>query len=449
MNIKKRKKNIYIKTWGCQMNEHDSFIIQNILEKTKKYNFVQNPEKSDILILNTCSIREKAQEKLFHQLGRWKKLKQKNPKIIIAVGGCVATQEGKKIYLRAKYINIIFGPQTLHKLPNLLNKISKHKQYIIDIHQSSLDKFKHSLPIKKKIKKYSSFVTIIEGCNKYCSFCIVPYTRGKEVSRPHDDIIKEIKKLTKTGIKEIILLGQNVNSYSSYKKKNNKYTFSDLLYSISEIQGVDRIRYITSHPKDFNDKLINAYKYIPQLMNSLHLPVQSGSNKILKLMKRGYTIFDYEKIIKKLRKIRPNISISSDFIIGFPGETEKDFIKTKNFIKKINFDSSFSFIYSARPGTRAAKLNDNTSFEEKKKRLLIIQKKINQSAIQLRRRMFGTIQSVLVENQSKNNVNELYGRSENNKIIYFSGNKKLIGKIIYVKIIDINYNSFIKGKIIT
>ncbi|VFP79283.1 tRNA (N6-isopentenyl adenosine(37)-C2)-methylthiotransferase MiaB [Buchnera aphidicola] len=445
MNKKKDKKKIYIKTWGCQMNEHDSSIIKNILYKEKKFTFVNQPEISDILILNTCSIREKAQEKLFHQLGRWKKFKKKNSNIIIAIGGCVATQEGENIYKRAKFINIIFGTQSLHKLPQLIYQAYINKNLIIDIKEKSLKKFDYS-PLKQTKKKFTSFVTIMEGCNKYCSFCIVPYTRGKEISRNNKEIILEIKKLTEIGVKEIILLGQNVNSYHINNKFNKKkYNFSDLLYSISEIPEINRIRYITSHPMDFSDDIIESYKYIPQLTNFLHLPVQSGSNKILRLMKRGYTIEVYENIINKLKHIRPKISISSDFIIGFPGETQEDFEKTLNFVSKINFDTSYSFIYSKRPGTRASKLEDNTSIEEKKNRLYILQKKINQQSFQWRRRMLGTTQEVLVEGIAKNNIQELYGRTENNRIIHFEGNPKHIGTFIQLKVIDINYNSYLKG----
>ncbi|VAX76699.1 tRNA-2-methylthio-N(6)-dimethylallyladenosine synthase [Buchnera aphidicola (Cinara strobi)] len=442
------KKKIYIKTWGCQMNEHDSSIIKNILMRKKEYILTNNPENSDIFILNTCSIREKAQEKLFHQLGRWKKIKTKKPNIIIAVGGCVATQEGKRIYQRAKFINIIFGPQTIHKLPELLKQAYKNKKIIIDINTKSLQKFKNSINTKID-KKFTSFVSIMEGCNKYCSFCIVPYTRGKEVHRNNYEIISEIKKLTKIGVKEIILLGQNVNAYNVYDNVyQKKYNFSDLLYEISEIPKIHRIRYITSHPMEFNDNLIEAYKNIPQLTNFLHLPLQSGSNRILKLMKRGYTIEQYEEIIRKLKNIRPKINISSDFIIGFPGETKEDFQKTLNIISKINFDTSYSFIYSKRPGTRAAKLIDNTPIEEKKKRLAILQKKIIQQSFQWRRRMLGTVQSIIVEGVAGNNIQELRGRTENNRIVHFEGHPKLIGKFIQLKIIDINYKTYLKGTII-
>ncbi|VFP78260.1 tRNA-2-methylthio-N(6)-dimethylallyladenosine synthase [Buchnera aphidicola (Cinara cuneomaculata)] len=441
------KKKIYIKTWGCQMNDHDSSIIANILIKTKNYIITETPELSDILILNTCSIREKAQEKLFHQLGRWKKLKQQNSNILIAIGGCVAAQEGKKIYKRAKFINIIFGPQTLHNLPELIKKAYKNKNLIIDIKTKSLKKFNYSINNTLN-KKFTSFVTIIEGCNKYCSFCIVPYTRGREVSRNQKNILSEIKQLTRIGVREVILLGQTVNAYHTYDFINKKkYNFSDLLYSISEIPKIDRIRYITSHPKEFNNDLIEAYKYIPQLTNFLHLPVQSGSNKVLKLMKRGYSTEYYEDIVNKLKFIRPTMSISSDFIVGFPGETNHDFQKTLDFISKINFDTSYSFIYSKRPGTRAAKLIDNTPIEEKKNRLAILQKKIIQQSLQWRRRMLGTIQSVLVEGQMKNNIKNLYGRTENNRIICFKGKPELIGQFVSLKITKINYYTYLKGEI--
>ncbi|CUR53258.1 tRNA-2-methylthio-N(6)-dimethylallyladenosine synthase [Buchnera aphidicola (Tuberolachnus salignus)] len=440
------EKKVYIKTWGCQMNEHDSDLLQNILKK-KKYIIVKNPEISDILILNTCSIREKAQEKVFHQLGRWKKLKDKNNNIIIAVGGCVASQEGIKIFERAKFINIIFGPQTLHKLPNLLNKVTKKNPFFIDIKLKSLKKFNLNF-IKTIQKKCVEYVSIIEGCNQFCSFCIVPYTRGKEISRPSKDILLEIKKLSQTGIREIILLGQNVNAYIE-KKKNKIYDFSDLLLDISKIDKILRIRYVTSHPKKFTNKLIQLYQKIPKLVNFLHLPVQSGSNRILKLMKRGYTIEEYINLIYQIKKIRPQMVFSSDFIVGYPGETKKDFEKTINLIKNINFDTSFSFLYSSRPGTKASKLKDFLSLEEKKKRLYKLQKIIKLQSFQWRRRMLGTIQNVLVEGVSKkNHVKELFGKTENNRQVYFSGDSSYIGKLVKIKIIEINYNSFLKGKLL-
>ncbi|AEH39861.1 bifunctional enzyme involved in thiolation and methylation of tRNA [Buchnera aphidicola (Cinara tujafilina)] len=447
MTIKKTKK-IYIKTWGCQMNQHDSDILINIFNKTKKYKIVKTPENSNILILNTCSIREKAQEKLFHQLGRWKKLKDKNSNIIIAVGGCVAAQEGKKIYQRANYINIIFGPKTVHKLPELIKKISHSNICIIDIDDSPLKKFNSFCPQFNSVKKVSSFVTIIEGCNKFCSFCIVPYTRGREISRPYVDIIREIKELSNLGVCEVILLGQNVNSY--YYKKNNQSpcSFSDLLHLISDIPKIQRIRYITSHPKDFSDDIINAYKTIPKLMDALHLPVQCGSNKILKLMKRGYTTHEYENIIKKIRKIRPNISISSDFIVGFPGETKKDFNKTLDFIKKIDFDSSYSFIYSVRPGTRAAKLIDNVPLKEKKENLLKLQKKLINMLFNGAEECLEQYNQYWLKKIHNKNNHKVLGRTKNNKIVCLHGTNELIGHVVNVKITNINYHSFLRGEII-
>lgn len=428
------------------MNEYDSFMIRNILEKkincknTKKY------KKADILILNTCSIRKKSQEKLFHQLGRWKILKKKNPKIIIAVGGCVANQEEKKIYSRAPYVDIIFGTQTIHKLPKMIYERKKNKNISINTKLEGIKKFNINTLYKKK--NLSSYITIMEGCNKKCTFCIVPTTRGKEISRPYKDIILEIKNMAKNNIKEITLLGQNVNSYF-YKNNICEYkcTFSKLLHKISEIEEIKRIRFITSHPKDFSNEIINTYKKIPKLVNFLHLPIQSGSNKILKLMKRGYNVQRYKKIITKILKIRPNMKISSDFIIGFPGETKKDFYKTIKIISEINFDNSFSFIYSKRPNTIASKMIDNITLEEKKKRLYKIQKILAYKKIQWNRRMIGTTQSVLVHKKHEKFSKKLIGTTENNRTVYFNGNKNKIGKIVKIKITKIKKKCF-KGKII-
>ena len=400
------KKKLYIKTWGCQMNEYDSSMITGILKKNNKYEITKSPEIADILILNTCSIREKAQEKLFHQLGRWKYLKLKNPNLIIAVGGCVATQEGKKIYKRAKYVNIIFGTQTLHRLSEMIKIASKNnKKHIIDISFPKIEKF-DCLP-KPYLPKISSFVSIMEGCNKYCSFCIVPYTRGKEVSRPCDDIISEIILLSKKGVREVNLLGQNVNSYRGKTDNGKICTFSELLRLIATIKGIDRIRFTTSNPMEFTDDIIDVYRDTPKLVSFLHLPVQSGSDRILKLMKRPYTIVEYKNIIKKLNNVRPNIHISSDFIIGFPGETLEDFQNTIQLIHDVNFDVSYSFIYSPRPGTPASKLYDNVTQKEKKERLYILQDLINQKTELWNKKMFNTIQSVLVEGVSKKNIMQL------------------------------------------
>ncbi|CAL4323840.1 tRNA (N6-isopentenyl adenosine(37)-C2)-methylthiotransferase MiaB [Buchnera aphidicola] len=426
-------KKIYIKTWGCQMNEYDSSIISNLLLNQKKYFLVNKPEDANILILNTCSIREKAKEKLFHQLGRWKKLKEKNSKIIIAVGGCVATQEGEEIYKRANYIDIIFGTQTIHRLPNMIEKVKKEKKFLIDISFPTKEKFDALL--KPRHSKISSYISIIEGCNKFCSFCIVPYTRGIEVSRKCDDILFEIISLANKGIKEIHLLGQNVNAYRGKTAYGGICSFSELIELISEIDEIKRIRFTTSHPVEFTDEIINVYKKVPKLVNFLHLPIQSGSNRILNLMKRGHSVLDYKQIINKLLLIRPNMQISSDFIVGFPGETELDFHKTMELIEEINFDMSFSFIYSPRPGTPASIMSDkNVSLQEKKNRLYLLQKKIRKQAFNWTKKMMNSIQLVLVEGVSKKNITELYGKTENNRIAYFQGISTMIGKFVKVKI---------------
>ncbi|WP_343153417.1 tRNA (N6-isopentenyl adenosine(37)-C2)-methylthiotransferase MiaB [Buchnera aphidicola (Mindarus keteleerifoliae)] len=434
-------KKIHIKTWGCQMNEYDSSIISNLfLLNKKKYCLTDTPFKADVLILNTCSIREKAKEKLFHQLGRWKKIKEKNPKIIIAVGGCVATQEGKEIYNRANYVDIIFGTQTIHRLPNMINEIQKNKTFLIDISFPTEEKFDSLL--EPRVSKLSSYVSIMEGCNKYCSFCIVPYTRGVEVSRKCDDVLFEIVSLAKKGIKEIHLLGQNVNAYKGETAYGGICSFSELIELIAEIKEIKRIRFTTSHPVEFTRKIINVYEKVPKLVNFLHLPVQSGSNRILKLMKRGHTISDYKKIISELLLIRPKMQISSDFIVGFPGETKKDFYKTIKLIEEINFDMSFSFIYSPRPGTPASIMKDNeTSYSEKKIRLDLLQKRIRKQALNWTKKMMNSIQIILVEGVSKKNISELYGKTENNRTAYFQGLSTMIGKFVKIKITNTFINS--------
>ncbi|QCI17828.1 tRNA (N6-isopentenyl adenosine(37)-C2)-methylthiotransferase MiaB [Buchnera aphidicola (Acyrthosiphon lactucae)] len=437
-------KYIYIKTWGCQMNEYDSSMIITLLQKKNKYLITESVENADILILNTCSIREKAQEKVFHQLGRWKKIKNKNPKVIIAVGGCVATQEGKEIFKRANYVDIIFGTQTLHKLPKMISEVEKTKKLSIDISFPKLEKFKHVL--ESKITGYTANVSIMEGCNKYCSFCIVPYTRGNEISRPCDDILFEISILAKQGVREINLLGQNVNAYQGPTFNGKICYFSELIRLVAEIDGIDRIRFITSNPLEFTDDIIEVYEDTPKLVSFLHLPVQSGSNKILNLMKRSYTIEDYESIVKKLIIARPNIQISSDFIVGFPGESEIDFQQTMIFIKNINFDMSFSFIYSNRPGTPASKMEDNIDIKEKKRRLYILQDRINKQTMSWSRKMFGSIQSILVEGVSNENIMYLYGRTENNRIVTFKGSSKMIGQFVNIKIKKVHTHS-LKGEL--
>lgn len=439
------KKKLYIKTWGCQMNEYDSSKISDLLSVNNKYTLTKFEEEADLLILNTCSIREKAQEKLFHQLGRWKKLKKQNPKIIIGVGGCVASQEGKEIFKRSNNIDILFGPQTLHRLPKMLKDFQCVKKPVIDISFPKIEKFDHFL--HSQCNTYTASVSIMEGCSKYCSFCIVPFTRGEEISRPCDDIIFEIVQLAKQGVCEINLLGQNVNAYVGKTFDNKKCSFSELLYLISAIEGINRIKFITSHPIDFTDDIIMAYRNIPKLTNFLHLPVQSGSDRILKLMKRGYTIQEYKNIIKKLISVRPNMQITSDFIIGFPGENKQDFEETLNLIHELNFDMSFSFIYSPRPGTPASNLEDHVPLEEKKKRLYTLQKIIYQKALNWSRRMLGSIQNILVEKIDEKNNLKLLGRTENNRIVSFYGEKNLIGKFINVKIIKTNLYH-LKGNIV-
>ncbi|XRX42738.1 MAG: tRNA (N6-isopentenyl adenosine(37)-C2)-methylthiotransferase MiaB [Buchnera aphidicola (Eriosoma harunire)] len=423
---------LFIKTWGCQMNEYDSKLILNHLIKKNTYTISKTEYNANILILNTCSIREKAQEKLFHQLGRWKKLKEKNPNLIIAVGGCVAIQEGERIYKRANYINIIFGTQTLHKLDDMIQNARKYNRLIIDISFRNINKFNIS-PYKTK-KKPTALVSIMEGCNKYCSFCIVPFTRGREISRPIDKIIYEIVALSEQGVKEINLLGQNVNAYLGKGKNGRSYMFSELLLIVSEIEGIERIRFTTSNPIEFTDDIIYVYTQSKKIVSFLHLPIQSGSNRILQLMKRSHTTEEYKNIIKKLTIARKNIQISSDFIIGFPGETEEDFQSTIEFIKEINFDMSFSFIYSKRPGTPAENFTDNTTLEEKKYRLYQVQNIINTQTLNWSKKMINTEQTVLVENISKNNPLELYGKTENNRIVKFLGSHHLIGKLINIKI---------------
>lgn len=432
-------KKLHIKTWGCQMNEYDSSKIVDLLYITHGYQLTDNAKEADVLLLNTCSIREKAQEKVFHQLGRWQALKETNPNLIIGVGGCVASQEGYHILNRASYVDIIFGPQTLHRLPKMIDYIYNTRNHLIDISFPELEKF-DQLP-EPHPEGPTAFVSIMEGCNKYCSYCIVPYTRGTEISRSCDDILFEIFQLANHGVREVNLLGQNVNAYRDTNYNGGICTFAHLLRLIAVIDGIDRIRFTTSHPTEFTDDLIDVYSDTPELVSFIHLPVQSGSDRILTMMKRNYTTLEYKTIINKLRKARPEILISSDFIVGFPGETQQDFEKTMQFIKEVNFDMSFSFIYSARPGTSAADLVDHIGQEEKKQRLYVLQKRINQQAMQFSRRMQGTIQSILVEGVSRKNVMELSGRTENNRVVNFEGTPEMIGKFVNTKIIDVQPNS--------
>lgn len=432
-------KKLYIKTWGCQMNEYDSAKMADLLKATHGYDVAAEPEEADLILLNTCSIREKAQEKVFHQLGRWKTLKDKNPDLVIGVGGCVASQEGDHIRERAPYVDIVFGPQTLHRLPEMVKQVQTHHTPMIDISFPEIEKFDR-LP-EPKADGPTAFVSIMEGCSKYCTFCVVPYTRGEEVSRPVDDVLFEIAQLAEQGVREVNLLGQNVNAFRGDYHDGSVCRFSELLHMIAAIDGIDRIRYTTSHPVEFTDDIVEAYATIPELVSHLHLPVQSGSDRILAMMKRGHTALEYKSQIRKLKKIRPDIAMSSDFIIGFPGESDADFEATMNLIQAIDFDMSFSFIYSARPGTPAADLPDDVTEETKKQRLQLLQQRLNQQSHVHARRMLGTEQRILVTGPSKKDPMELSGRTENNRVVNFVGNPDMIGKFVDVKVTDVFVNS--------
>jgi tRNA-2-methylthio-N6-dimethylallyladenosine synthase len=433
-------KKLFIKTHGCQMNEYDSSRMADLLGDSHEMELTDNEKEADVLLLNTCSIREKAQEKVFHQLGRWKKFKSDNPELIIGVGGCVASQEGHAIQERAPFVDMIFGPQTLHRLPEMIESTQEGDVGIVDISFPEIEKFDH-LP-EPKVEGCTAFVSIMEGCSKYCTFCVVPYTRGEEVSRPFDDVIAEISSLADQGVREVNLLGQNVNAYQGETHDGRIADLAELITFVAAIEGIDRIRYTTSHPVEFSESLINVYAEVPELVSHLHLPVQSGSDHILMQMKRGHTALEYKSKIRKLRKIRPDISLSSDFIIGFPGESQFDFEQTMKLIEEIGFDHSFSFIYSARPGTPASDLPDETPEEEKKKRLKILQDRILQNAHQISRRMVGTTQTILVTDLSKKDPGQLQGRTENNRVVNFrTDDHSLIGKFVDVTITEALPNS--------
>ena len=409
---------LHITTWGCQMNEYDSSKMADLLLATHGLELTENPEEADVLLLNTCSIREKAQEKVFSQLGRWKNWKKDKPELIIGVGGCVASQEGEHIRDRAPFVDISFP---------------------------EIEKFDR-LP-EPKAEGPTAFVSIMEGCNKYCSFCVVPYTRGEEVSRPVDDVLFEIAQLAEQGVREVNLLGQNVNAYRGDTFDGQICSFAELLRLVAAIDGIDRVRYTTSHPIEFTDDIVEVYRDTPELVSFLHLPIQSGSDRVLTMMKRNHTALEYKAIIRKLREVRPNIQISSDFIVGFPGETAEDFEQTMKVIEQVNFDMSFSFIYSARPGTPASDLPDDVSEEEKKERLARLQQRINFQAMQFSRAMLGTEQRILVEGPSKKDIMELTGRTENNRVVNFVGTPDMIGKFVDVKITDVYTNS-LRGEVI-
>ncbi|ROR98730.1 tRNA-i(6)A37 thiotransferase enzyme MiaB [Sinobacterium caligoides] len=435
-------KKLFIKTHGCQMNEYDSARMSDLLGESHQLEVTDNEAEADVLLLNTCSIREKAQEKVFHQLGRWKNLKTNNPDLVIGVGGCVASQEGEAISKRAPFVDVIFGPQTLHRLPEMIDasKQNLNKSAVIDISFPEIEKFDR-LP-DPKVEGPSAFVSIMEGCSKYCTFCVVPYTRGEEVSRPFDDVIAEIAVLASKGVREVNLLGQNVNAYRGENHEGEIIDFAELITFVAAIDGIDRIRYTTSHPTEFSDALIDVYATVPELVSHLHLPVQSGSDRVLALMKRNHMVLEYKSKIRRLRKIRPDLSMSSDFIIGFPGETDKDFQDTMDLIAEIGFDMSFSFIYSARPGTPAADLKDELPMSEKKQRLAILQARINQQAMDISRKMVGSKQTLLVTGVSKKDPGELQGRTENNRVVNFKADDhSIIGKFVDVVIGDAYANS--------
>tara|TARA_B100001778_G_scaffold330202_1_gene332304 strand:+ start:211 stop:1539 length:1329 start_codon:yes stop_codon:yes gene_type:complete len=439
------KKKYYIETQGCQMNEYDSNKMKDLLSNEMKFEYTPEKEDADILIVNTCSIREKAQEKVFSLLGKWKKLKNNKPGLVIGVTGCVASQESDAISKRAPYVDMVIGPQTIHRLPKIYNESLTSKNTIVDVDFPLIEKF-DNLPTTSQ-SKFSEFVTIMEGCSKYCSYCVVPYTRGTEVSRPYKDILREINKLVENGTKEITLLGQNVNAYFYKDKDGNIINFGLLLFYIARNKKIKRIRYTTSHPNNFDEQTYLAYKKIPQLVSHLHLPIQSGSDRVLAAMKRGYTVLEYKSVIRKLLETRPDITFSSDFIVGFPGETEEDFLKTIEVIKELNFDQSYSFIYSKRPGTPASMLKDDVSLEEKKIRLNYLKETINQLSKNKSKLIVGDKEEILVEGISSKYNNMVTGRTKNNKLISVPGNKNLIGEIIDIKITELS-NRSLKGEII-
>lgn len=431
---------LHIKTHGCQMNEYDSAKMLDVLKSSIPVDLTDDPQQADVLLLNTCSIREKAQEKVFSQLGRWRQIKLTKPGLVIGVGGCVASQEGAMLHSRAPYVDIVFGPQTLHRLPEMLKEVRQSRKPVVDVSFPEMEKF-DKLP-EPRAEGPTAFVSVMEGCSKYCSFCVVPYTRGEEVSRQFDDVIAEVALLAGQGVREVTLLGQNVNAYRGEMDDGEIADLALAISYIGAIDGIGRIRYTTSHPLEMSDELIQVYSEVPQLVSHLHLPVQSGSDRILALMKRSHTVLEYKSRIRRLRDVRPDISISSDFIVGFPGETEADFQATMELIEAIGFDQSFSFIYSRRPGTPAASLADEVPIEIKKRRLQILQKRINEMAHKISKDMVGTVQSVLVERPARKQPTMLAGRTPNNRVVNFKGDGSIaIGQFVDVLITEALPNS--------
>ncbi|MDZ7842204.1 MAG: tRNA (N6-isopentenyl adenosine(37)-C2)-methylthiotransferase MiaB [Gammaproteobacteria bacterium] len=435
---------VFVQTFGCQMNEYDSSRMVDGLHASHGMTAAASPEDADVLLLNTCSVREKAQEKVFSQLGRWRELKADRPDLVIGVGGCVASQEGEAILLRAPYVDIVFGPQTLHRLPALLDDVYASRRPRVDVSFPEIEKFDRLPPPRKE--GVTAFVSIMEGCSKYCTFCVVPYTRGEEFSRPFDDVLTEVVELAEQGVREVTLLGQNVNAYLGRMHDGGEADFALLLRYVAEIEGIDRIRYTTSHPLDFNDHLVDVYGDLDKLVSHLHLPVQSGSDRILEAMKRRYTARNYVELIGRLREQRPGLSLSSDFIIGFPGETEADFDATMDLIQEVGFDQSFSFIYSARPGTPAADMPDDVPLAEKKRRLAHLQSVINEQAGAISESMVGTVQRVLVDRPSRKDANQLAARTDNNRVVNFDGPRALIGRFADVVITEALPNS-LRGRL--
>ncbi len=442
------QKKVFIKTFGCQMNEYDSDKMVDVLNAAEGFIKTDTPEDADVVLLNTCSVREKAQEKVFSDLGRLRELKEQRPGMVIGVGGCVASQEGDAIIQRAPYVDVVFGPQTLHRLPDLLQKRRNSGHSQVDISFPEIEKFDHLPPAR--VEGGSAYVSIMEGCSKYCSYCVVPYTRGEEVSRRFEDVLTEVAGLAAQGVKEITLLGQNVNAYRGVMADGEIADFALLIEYIAEIDSIERIRFVTSHPKEFTQRLIDAYAKIPKLVNHLYLPVQHGSDKILMAMKRGYTALEYKSIIRRLREVRPDIMISSDFIVGFPGETETDFEAMVKLVEEIDFDVSYSFIFSPRPGTPAATLADDTPLEVKQQRLARFQALLNEKVKRHGEAMVGTVQSIMVEGPSRKNPSELQGRTESNRVVNFDGGpnaSRLIGQILDARITQA-YQTSLRGELV-
>jgi tRNA-2-methylthio-N6-dimethylallyladenosine synthase len=436
---------LFIKTFGCQMNEYDSSKMGDLLKESHGLELTTVAEEADVLLLNTCSVREKAQEKVFSLLGTWKSWKDKRPHLVIGVGGCVASQEGEAIRSRAPYVDVIFGPQTLHRLPEMIAEAHLKHAPVIDISFPEIEKFDR-LP-EPKADGPMAYVSIMEGCSKYCTFCVVPYTRGEEISRPFDDVLVEVAKLAAQGVREVHLLGQNVNAYRGVMDDGEIADLALLVHYVAAIKGVERIRFTTSHPMEMNEALIQAYAEVPQLVSHLHLPVQSGSDRILAMMKRGHTALEYKSLIRRLREVRPDLCMSSDFIIGFPGETEADFEATMKLIDEIGYDRSFSFIYSPRPGTPAASMPDDVPLAVKQARLARLQARINELAMEISQKMVGTVQRVLVERPSTRDATELAGRTENYRVVNFSGPAELLGQFVDVRITEAQPNS-LRGELI-